>query len=172
MTDQFNTLIQKYSTLNNLPWRLVYRQIEQESNGDANIVESGTGALGLLQLMPSSFPSYAKEQLLDPETNIKIGSAYLKECIDEFKLEVGFEKMNFGLAAYNAGLRNILQAQAISKANSYPSSCWAPVSLSLVKVTGIKNALQTAWYVWKIMTDYTSDISEAMSTAKTSAPAK
>ena len=157
MTDQYNTLIQKYTSLHDLPWRLVYYQMDQESSGIANLIQHGTGALGLLQLMPSSFPAYTKDQLLDPETNIKLGVAYLAECIAEFKKEVGDERLKFGLAAYNAGLRNILVAQNIAQENMYPTDKWASVGVTLTQVTGINNALQTNWYVWIIMSDYKQD---------------
>jgi soluble lytic murein transglycosylase-like protein len=57
---------------------------------------SGTGASGLLQLMPAT----AHELRLDgadPATNVLGGARYLKEMIDRFG------SLELGLAAYNAG---------------------------------------------------------------------
>jgi soluble lytic murein transglycosylase-like protein len=57
---------------------------------------SGTGASGLLQLMPAT----AHELRLDgadPATNVLGGARYLKEMIDRLG------SLELGLAAYNAG---------------------------------------------------------------------
>lgn len=141
---------------------LIFAQIQQESNFQADLIQEGTGALGLMQLMPSSFTNYTKEQLLDPETNIKIGCTYLKDCIDTFKKEANSEKIKFGLAAYNAGAGNIINAQNLAAAQKYPTDKWAAVGPCLVQITGLNNALQTNWYVHIIMQNYTDLVTAAM----------
>jgi membrane-bound lytic murein transglycosylase F len=164
MNDQYNDLIKQYATAHGLPWRLVYRQIEQESNGDYSLVQSGSGALGLMQLMPSSFPSYSKLSLLDPETNIKIGTSFLRTCIDYWQNEaVADERYKFGLASYNAGQGNILSAQTLTNKNFYPTDKWSTVGVSLVSITGLNNALQTNWYVWIIWSNYQQDVANGIS---------
>ena len=161
MTDQYNPLIQKYALLNSIPWRLVYMQIEQESSGNAALIQPGSGALGLMQLMPSSFPTYTSAQLLDPETNIRIGTAYLKECIDDWQSEnAADERYKFGLASYNAGPGNILAAQKSVAAQKYPTDKWSCVGPALTLITGLNNSLQTNWYVWIIWENYTSSVTD------------
>ncbi len=68
---------------------------------------SHKGALGLMQVLPSTGKEIAgnlgisgpiRELLLDETTNVKIGSAYLKELLDEYE---GAHFLAF--AAYNAG---------------------------------------------------------------------
>lgn len=79
---------------------LVQAIIQQESRGNPNAV-SPVGALGLMQLMPSSFPQYSRQQLLDPKTNVQIGTDYIKQLLDQFK------DLSLALAAYNAGPGNV-----------------------------------------------------------------
>lgn len=79
--------------------------IKTESRFNAYSV-SNKGAFGLMQVMPKTadyiikkynIKIVDKEQLLDAYTNIKIGSFYLKELLNEFKDE------RVAFAAYNAG---------------------------------------------------------------------
>jgi soluble lytic murein transglycosylase len=67
---------------------------------------SPTGALGLTQLMPATARGVARKlkihgyqtaRLLDPDTNIRIGGAYLGE------LYARFQHPALALASYNAG---------------------------------------------------------------------
>ncbi|MFP3786425.1 transglycosylase SLT domain-containing protein, partial [Burkholderia sp. SIMBA_024] len=71
-------------------------------------VKSPVGASGLMQIMPGtathtvkmfSIPGYSSPgQLLDPETNINIGTSYLQYVYQQF----GNNRI-FSSAAYNAG---------------------------------------------------------------------
>ena len=85
---------------------MVASLIRQESEFNPNAV-SRANAYGLMQLLPSVGKSMAREegltkfqtfQLLDPETNIRLGTRYLRQMIDRFG---GVEE--YALAAYNAG---------------------------------------------------------------------
>lgn len=87
---------------------LVYAFIRQESKFEAHASNKGSGATGLMQLMPATAKLVAKknkirfdrEQLMDPAVNIRLGQKYLAEM-----LEIDVVKNNlFKLAvAYNAG---------------------------------------------------------------------
>lgn len=84
---------------------LIASVINAESHFRADAV-SPKGAIGLMQLMPATAEELANklgrtdfvaEDLLDPATNIMLGTFYLQILIDEF----GEEKT--ALCAYNAG---------------------------------------------------------------------
>ena len=94
------------SAKNNLDPYLVASLIRQESEFDPSVV-SYANAYGLMQLLPSVGKSMAQEegmphfetfQLLDPETNIRLGMRYLRQMLDKFG---GVQE--YALAAYNAG---------------------------------------------------------------------
>ncbi len=100
---------------NNLDPYLVASLIRQESEFNPNAV-SYANAYGLMQLLPSVGRTMAREegithfqtfQLLDPETNIRLGTRYLREMIDRFG---GVQE--YALAAYNAGDNRVAEWQA------------------------------------------------------------
>jgi soluble lytic murein transglycosylase len=80
---------------------LVLAVMREESRFDARAV-SVAGAVGLLQLMPSTArgmdPTVTPDRLTDPETNIRLGTTYLARRLRDFDGDVAL-----ALAAYNAG---------------------------------------------------------------------
>jgi soluble lytic murein transglycosylase len=91
---------------NGLDPYLVASLIRQESEFNAGAV-SRANAYGLMQLLPSVGKSIAKKQgirrfaaadLLNPETNLTLGTTNLKQVLDRFGGQA-----EYALAAYNAG---------------------------------------------------------------------
>jgi soluble lytic murein transglycosylase-like protein len=74
---------------------LVRALIQVESNYKAR-AKSNKGAMGLMQLMPSTAREYNVRNPYDPKANIAAGVKHLKSLIDRFGVEMA-------LAAYNAG---------------------------------------------------------------------
>lgn len=90
-------LINYYSNKRNIPPSLVRSVIDAESGFDPNAT-SPKGAMGLMQLMPSTVMDLGVENPYDPEDNIKGGTTLLKNLLDSYQ---GDYKQ--ALAAYNAG---------------------------------------------------------------------
>lgn len=103
-------LIRRYSAANRLDPYLVAALVAQESTFVADI-RSSANAYGLMQLLPSTARQnarklkvpYSARLITDPETNIRIGTAYFAEKIQEFG------GVHLALAAYNAGERAVRQ---------------------------------------------------------------
>ena len=74
---------------------LVRALIQVESNYRPR-ARSHKGAMGLMQLMPSTAREYKVRNPYDPKANIEAGIKHLKSLIDRFGVELA-------LAAYNAG---------------------------------------------------------------------
>jgi soluble lytic murein transglycosylase len=98
--------IKAESAKNDLDPYMVASLIRQESEFNPSVV-SYANAYGLMQLLPSVGKALAHEegmshfqpfQLLDPETNIRLGTRYLHQLLDHFG---GVQE--YALAAYNAG---------------------------------------------------------------------
>jgi soluble lytic murein transglycosylase len=98
--------IKAESAKNGLDPYLVASLIRQESEFNPSVI-SYANAWGLMQLLPTTGRQLAREEgithfqtymLLDPETNIRLGTRYLKETLDRFG---GVPE--YALAAYNAG---------------------------------------------------------------------
>jgi len=104
-------LITKYSKQNGLDPFLVAALMAQESTFTAEI-RSSANAYGLMQLIPATGSRYAKKvgirnfsrrMLLDPETNIRLGTEYFKD------LMARFGGAHYALAGYNAGEARVQQ---------------------------------------------------------------
>jgi soluble lytic murein transglycosylase len=101
-------LIRKYSDANGLDPYFVAALVAQESTFVAD-VKSAANAYGLMQLLPSTARMYARRLnlryssrlLTDPESNIRMGTAYLADKVREFG------DMHLVLASYNAGERAV-----------------------------------------------------------------
>ncbi len=107
--------IKAESAKNNLDPYLVASLIRQESEFNSSVV-SYADAWGLMQLLPSVGRQMAREegmkhfqtfQLLDPETNIKLGTRYLRQMLDHLG---GVPE--YALAAYNAGESRVVDWQS------------------------------------------------------------
>jgi soluble lytic murein transglycosylase len=98
--------LRSYSQENGLDPYLVASLIRQESEFNPNAI-SHSNAYGLMQLLPRTGKGEAKktglahyntDKLLDPTTNIELGTHYFRQMVDEFGGQV-----EYALAAYNAG---------------------------------------------------------------------
>lgn len=71
-------IIYLYAMQYNIDPDIVKAVVAVESNFNVNAVGS-VGELSLMQLNPTSFPGYTKEQLKNPYLNIKLGVEYLSK---------------------------------------------------------------------------------------------
>jgi soluble lytic murein transglycosylase len=106
----------------------VYGLIRQESRFVMD-ARSGVGASGLMQVMPATAKWTAKkiglvdfkpQQLADRDTNIAIGTGYLKLVLDDFA-----GSMPLAAAAYNAGPSRPRSWRGQSGAPSLEAAIWA-----------------------------------------------
>ena len=117
---QYGEQVEKYSKEFGVDEALVYAVTRTES-GFRPEVESGAGAIGLMQLMPSTFDwlqesldgeiVYSTDSLYDPDINIRYGTYLLSILLKQY------EKTETAIAAYNAGTTTVdgwLQDSSIS----------------------------------------------------------
>ncbi|MCR4663457.1 MAG: lytic transglycosylase domain-containing protein [Endomicrobiaceae bacterium] len=108
---KFYPIIEQYSMEYNVDPLLITAVMKVESNFNPD-AKSKKGAIGLMQLMPSTAKEIAEkylnispfkeEKLYDPEFNVKIGIYYVKLLSEMFN-----NNTNLVLASYNAGLGNV-----------------------------------------------------------------
>ncbi len=94
----YASLVQQAAERYGVDPRLVHALIEVESSYRADAV-SAAGAMGLMQLMPSTAKRYGVGDPLDPAANIDAGTRHLRALLDEFGPLYALD----ALAAYNAG---------------------------------------------------------------------
>jgi soluble lytic murein transglycosylase len=116
--------------------------IYQESKFDAN-AESGSGAIGLMQLTPTTAKGIAirtgghkfqTSDLYNPEINIRYGAWYLDNLFKKY----GSEKLV--LAAYNAGQGNVDRWQAAHEGVQF-----AETRAYIDRVEDLKSIYRRAW---------------------------
>ena len=107
--DEYVEYVEIYSAVFGVPEDLVWSVIKTESGFDSSAVSS-KGAVGLMQLMPSTFEWLTDDilreylgigMLYDPETNIKYGTYYLSRLYNRFG------DWDTAIAAYNGGEGNV-----------------------------------------------------------------
>jgi soluble lytic murein transglycosylase-like protein len=87
--------------------KLVQAVIQVESNYDARAV-SNKGALGLMQLIPSTAQRFGVNDPFSARQNIEGGTNYLRYLLDLFDGDV-----SLSLAAYNSGENRVLRKGAV-----------------------------------------------------------
>jgi hypothetical protein len=93
----FGTILAEAGERNHVDALLLAAVVEAESRFVPHAV-SPEGALGLMQLLPSTGRDYGARDLLDPYANVEAGSRYLRVLLDRFK-----DRSDLAIAAYNTG---------------------------------------------------------------------
>ena len=109
----------------NWDWRLIASQIYQESQFKPN-AKSWAGAVGLMQLLPSTGEMFGITNLYDPVLNIKAGTKfliYLEKYWSDF-IEDSTERIKFVLASYNVGRGHIDDARRLADKYDANFSVW------------------------------------------------
>ena len=105
---KYSEYVEKYAEENQIEKELIYAMIKAESNFKQDAV-SGKKAYGLMQIIESTANEVAeeleleitKEELLNPETNICLGTKYFANLLKKYG------NIELALTAYNAGIGNV-----------------------------------------------------------------
>jgi len=141
---RYSEYVRVHARQNGIDPALLAAVIYQESKFDAG-AESNSGAIGLMQLTPSTAHGIAirtggsrfrTSDLLDPEINIRYGSWYLANLFRKYRDE------RLVLAAYNAGQGNVDRWQAEGK-----SIAFAETRAYVSRVEHLKHVYHDAWHL-------------------------
>lgn len=107
-------------------WRLLAALVYTESKFNCNVI-SRQGALGLMQMMPSTARRYGlnSNTALDPAANLNAGTNYLLGLSNSFShITNPTERAKFMLASFNAGYGHVSDAVRLAKKYGANPNVW------------------------------------------------
>lgn len=127
---------------------LIYAVIRAESSFEKNAI-SRVGAMGLMQIMPSTGKDiaarlkvpFSEKDLLNPETNIRFGTYYLKSLLYMFSGD-----LDKALAAYNGGAGNV---KKWSNSGIGSSKEDFPTAVTFTETREYITKIQDSYYIYK-----------------------
>ena len=101
VNSDYSSFVQKSALKYAIEPELIHAVIRTESNGNQRAV-SKKGAMGLMQLMPSTASDMNVGNPFNPEENIEGGTRYLRYLIEKFN-----GNLTLAIAAYNSGPKTV-----------------------------------------------------------------
>jgi len=131
---RYGSMVRTYSNRYELDWRLVMAVMRHESRFAADAV-SNRGAFGLMQIMPATQLELAGKlgvnETETPSNNIKAGAYHLQQLYRAIDASDEENHIRLTLAAYNAGLNRILDAQDVAAYLGDKPDKWESVKTAL-----------------------------------------
>lgn len=105
-SNEYDEIIKKYAEKYQVDYTLIKSVIAQESSFDEKAYNKGSGASGLMQLLPSTYKEIMGKSdasdIMNPESNIEAGTKYLSLMLKKYKGD-----KESALASYYAGSNNV-----------------------------------------------------------------
>ena len=122
----YDNIFKQYAIQCGWDWKLLAAQAYQESSFDPNAV-SYMGAMGLMQLMPNTARQLgvADSDVFNPQSNVRGAVKLINQLNTHYSsITNSDERINFILAAYNAGPGHIDDARTLSKKYGKDPNIW------------------------------------------------
>ena len=121
----FDSSIKRTANRIGWDWRLLAALIYQESRFKVDL-ESEKGAFGLMQLMPSVMKKYGIDYDSSVDEQLDAGGKLISYLDKSLKNRVvdSLERVKFVLAAYNAGLGHVYDAQRLAQKYGKAPNLW------------------------------------------------
>ncbi len=158
---RYGTMVRNYSNRYELDWRLVMAVMRHESRFAPNAV-SNRGAFGLMQIMPATQIELAGKlgvnETETPSNNIKAGAFHLQQLYRAIDAADEDNHIRLTLAAYNAGLNRILDAQDVAAYLGDDPNKWESVKTALPLLSKRYQALhRNIWQTGRPRAGYFTD---------------
>ncbi len=158
--NDYDNYFKKYTEefFNFTEYKFDYLYFKAQSIAESNLnpdAESPVGAMGLMQIMPSTYKEISKKIKLstdtfDPRYSIKAGIYYMSTIWKAWKNKrTWLDHWDFCTASYNAGRGNIIRAQKLCSSKNLDTESWSSIVKTLPLVTG-RHSKETITYVERI----------------------
>lgn len=148
-------LFEKYGHKYNFDPLMLAAQGFQESQLDQK-ARSHSGAIGVMQVLPSTAKPLKVGDIRNLESNIHAGTKYMDILMSKYFQDSKFNDENralFALASYNAGPGNISKMRRLAAAQGLNPNIWFD---NVEVVTAAKIGIETTTYVRNIFKYYVS----------------
>ncbi len=115
LEDSVTESVRNQSRIHGVESALIRAVLQTESSGRQFVV-STSGAMGLMQLKPSTFFSLKGGNPFAAKDNIAAGAEYLRQLLDRFK-----GSYRLAVAAYNAGPGSVARCRCVPKNGQTPA---------------------------------------------------
>ncbi len=152
---QVVALFEKYGQQYKFDPLMLAAQGYQESTLDQN-KKSAVGAVGVMQLMPTTGQALKVGDISVTESNIHAGAKYMDQLMTQYFKEAKFDEQNrtlFAFASYNAGPGNISRMRKETEKRGLDPDQWFN---NVEIVTAEKIGIETTTYVRNIFKYYVS----------------
>ena len=128
----YDNIIRRISNEEGNDWRLMSAIVYHESRFIPDVV-SKQGAKGLMQIMPVVARQFnvPQEQVLDPETNVRLANMLLNRIESTLRLPSTIsekDRMSIILASYNGGIGHVSDARRLARTFGENPNSWDVVS--------------------------------------------
>ena len=128
----YDEMMRRISEEEGQDWLLMSAIAYSESRFHSDVV-SKQGAIGLMQIMPIVGKQFnvEKENIVDPETNIRLAGKLLKQIDKTMKFSPttsANDRMSIILACYNGGIGHVSDARRLAKSNGEDHNSWEVVA--------------------------------------------
>ena len=121
-----DAIFKQYAPQCGWDWRLLAAQAYQESSFDPQSV-SHMGAMGLMQLMPGTARDMgvSPSDIFETASNVRGATRYIRQLTAHYShITESDERLNFILAAYNAGAGHVDDARALARKYGKDPNVW------------------------------------------------
>lgn len=122
----YDNIFKQYAVTCGWDWRLIAAQAFQESAFDPQAV-SYMGAMGLMQLMPSTARQVgvSQSEVFNPQSNVRGATKLISQLNSHYSsITNPDERINFILAAYNAGPGHVDDARSLARKYGKNPDVW------------------------------------------------
>jgi membrane-bound lytic murein transglycosylase MltF len=155
--EDFMLIFKEYGDQYGFDWLAIVAQAYQESGLDHNS-QSRAGAVGIMQLLPSTGEYVGFSDITDLENNIHAGVKYLYYLRDKYFSDpelAEIDRFAFTWAAYNAGPNKVRQMRARAKKMELDPNKWFQnVEYAALRIVG-QETVQYVANIYKYYIAYT-----------------